>query len=344
MGKKSIWGFITDQYTKVPPVAQADLKDKTIIVVGANTGLGFEAALHFARMGAGKLILACRNKEKGEGAIRRLQEAAGYSRAEVWLLDLAEFASVKAFADRALKEIERLDILLLNAAYASSRDGKFYPTKDGWESALQVNDLSGPLLAFLLLPRMVETAKKHNTRPRTVVVTSEMHYWTSLEKQVFESSNAFELLGSEKYCMPKIMKARYPDSKLLNIFFTRAFSNHLQDKSIIIDSVNPGFCYSEIRRNLRSVFMSVFEWLLARTTEEGSRQLVWAAIGVPNGDEDCLDDLRGAYVSLDAVEEPSDFVLGKEGKQREDKLWEDLISVLEKIDSRVGTIVSQHFL
>jgi molybdopterin/thiamine biosynthesis adenylyltransferase len=71
MAKKTIWGFLQDQYKKVPPAAQADLKGKTVIVVGANTGLGFEAAQHFARMGVGKLILACRNQEKGEAAVQR---------------------------------------------------------------------------------------------------------------------------------------------------------------------------------------------------------------------------------------------------------------------------------
>lgn len=71
MAKKTIWGFLRDQYSKVPPVAQADLRDKTVVVVGANTGLGFEAAQHFARMGVGKLILACRNQEKGDAAVRR---------------------------------------------------------------------------------------------------------------------------------------------------------------------------------------------------------------------------------------------------------------------------------
>lgn len=59
--------------------------------------------------------------------------------------------------------------------------------------------------------------------------------------------------------------------------------------------------------------------LLSRSTEEGSRQLVWAAIGVPEGKS--LDQLRGAYINLERVEEPSDIVLGEEGKRREDKLW-----------------------
>lgn len=67
--------------------------------------------------------------------------------------------------------------------------------------------------------------------------------------------------------------------------------------------------------------MWLFEKLLARTTEEGSRQLVWAAVGTPKGGEESLDKLRGAYVNLADIDEPSDFMLGEKGKKREDKLW-----------------------
>lgn len=71
MARKSLLGFIRDQYTTVPPVVNANLKGKTVVVAGANTGIGFEAAQHFARMDAGRLILACRSREKGEAAVER---------------------------------------------------------------------------------------------------------------------------------------------------------------------------------------------------------------------------------------------------------------------------------
>jgi NAD(P)-dependent dehydrogenase (short-subunit alcohol dehydrogenase family) len=157
-----------------------------------------------------------------------LKEATGCSEAELWMLDLADFASVSAFADRVMKDLERLDILLLNAAIAPGSSGSYYTaTKDGWETAyvlspealaitailtfflliyinsLQVNDLSGPLLALLLLPLMLGTAQEFSTSPRTVVVSSEVHYWTSLEDQVLESPNVFQLIGSKEYCTPR---------------------------------------------------------------------------------------------------------------------------------------------
>lgn len=112
---------------KAPPVVKADLTGKTIIITGANVGLGFEASKHFATMNPKKMILACRDEAKGRAAA----EEIGYAAAEVWPLDLASFKSVTAFADRVEHELERLDILLLNAGFASQSYGL---TEDGYES------------------------------------------------------------------------------------------------------------------------------------------------------------------------------------------------------------------
>ncbi len=111
---------------------------------------------------------------------------------------------------------------------------------------------------------------------------------------------------------------------VLNVFFVRALNSHLKSQDIIVNTVNPGLCYSELLRDARGLdwlYFAVFQKLLARQTEEGSRQLVWAAVGAPNGGEDSLDKLRGAYINLAEINEPADFVLGEEGKKREDKLW-----------------------
>lgn len=64
--------FLRDQWASTPPVVTANLAEKTVVVTGANTGLGFEASKHFARMNPGKLILACRNQQKGEAALIRM--------------------------------------------------------------------------------------------------------------------------------------------------------------------------------------------------------------------------------------------------------------------------------
>ncbi|CAA7262139.1 unnamed protein product [Cyclocybe aegerita] len=335
--------FIRGQLKRVPPVVYDDLSGKHVVVVGANAGLGFEAAKHFARMNPAKLILACRSQTRGEAALRKLVEETGSKVAELWLIDLADFASVKAFVTRYKQEGGRLDLLVENAAILPAQGGKVEMTADGWEAAFQTNDLSPSLLALLLLPRMLETSKQHNSLPRLVIVSSEVHYWSPLgsQRNLLDSENPLQTFGSEAYCTPSIIRTRYFDTKLLNILFTRALADRLCSQSIIIDTVNPGFCESNLRRTMNGV-QAVFSWLmdkaLARTTEEGARQLVWAAVGAKGSE----DGLRGAYISLAAVSEPSDYVISKQGHEDQNKLWDNLIDILVEVDPRVRDIVVNH--
>ena len=67
--KKTFLSFVADQWSTLPPVESVDLSGKTVVVVGANVGIGFEAATHFARMSPAKLIVACRNDDKGKAAV-----------------------------------------------------------------------------------------------------------------------------------------------------------------------------------------------------------------------------------------------------------------------------------
>lgn len=71
MARKSLLAFFCDQWRKIPAVVKTDLSGKTVMVVGANIGLGFEAAKHFATMNPQRLIIACRSKSKGEAAVAR---------------------------------------------------------------------------------------------------------------------------------------------------------------------------------------------------------------------------------------------------------------------------------
>jgi NAD(P)-dependent dehydrogenase (short-subunit alcohol dehydrogenase family) len=67
--RPGLWNFIASQWSRQKPVVKADLTGKTVVVLGANTGLGFEATKHFATMNPGRLILACRSQSKGQAAV-----------------------------------------------------------------------------------------------------------------------------------------------------------------------------------------------------------------------------------------------------------------------------------
>ena len=110
---------------------------------------------------------------------------------------------------------------------------------------------------------------------------------------------------------------------VLNVFFVRELTKRLPANSpVIVTAVNPGYCKSQLRRYLPlplRILNSIVEVLLARTTEEGSRQLLWAAIGGAGREF----ELRGAYVSKATLQEVSDYVLSdeREGTALQTRLW-----------------------
>ena len=109
-------------------------------------------------------------------------------------------------------------------------------------------------------------------------------------------------------------------SIVLNVFFARGLSERLRDKPLIVNTVNPGLCHSALGRNftgLTAWSMWLMKLVLARTSEQGSRQLIWACVG----GKDNIDQLRGAYISSMQVQEPSDSVVSEEGKCVQTKLW-----------------------
>ena len=146
----SFFQFLREQLTTVPSVEHEDLSGKTVVVIGANIGLGFEAAKHFAKMNPERVILGCRSKERGEAAVtgetnplllsyhslyyytyKELKTETGYESAELWVIDLARISSVIDFVERFEKEGGRIDILLLNAGIAPAPGQQL--TADGYE-------------------------------------------------------------------------------------------------------------------------------------------------------------------------------------------------------------------
>ena len=175
---------VLTQRRNLPLLATTEnISGKTYIVTGANTGLGYEAAKHLVELGAAKVIIAVRNVSSGETAKSEIEKATGKSNvADVWALDLASYDSVKAFAEKAVTELERIDALIENAGVAAH----VRTYVEGHWIGNTVNVMSTLLLAVLLLPKMSETAKKFNTLPHLVIVTSDRAFdceaeWNSIK-------------------------------------------------------------------------------------------------------------------------------------------------------------------
>jgi NAD(P)-dependent dehydrogenase (short-subunit alcohol dehydrogenase family) len=165
--------FIDRQFiNNKPPLPLASFKGQTIIITGASGGLGLEACRHLVSMGASQIILACRNLEKANAAVKNIQATTSCSSdiLKVWKLDLNSYASVLAFADRVKAELPRVDVVLANAGLQTF---KFKITEDN-EETITTNVVSMALLAFLLHPKLRETAAKYNTQTHFTVTASEL--------------------------------------------------------------------------------------------------------------------------------------------------------------------------
>src|SRR6266566_726385 len=115
-----------------------DLGGKTAVVTGANSGLGYETALALARHGA-HVVLACRDEGRGTEAVERLRSEVPQGSVELSLLDLADLASVRKFAEGYAGERNRLDILVNNAGVMALDERRL--TADGFEMQFGTNHL-----------------------------------------------------------------------------------------------------------------------------------------------------------------------------------------------------------
>lgn len=183
-----------------PPVPTADLTGQTIIVTGANVGLGKEAVKHFVNRGAAQVIATSRSTTKGDAALAEIEgETKRPGVATFWELDYGSYASVKAFCAK-VDELDRLDKVILNAGVATS----IYEQFEGDESSVTVNAISTTLLALLLLPTLRRSATQYGIVPTLSVTSSEIHTWAK-----FPERNNSEILRSLSDPKTKTMGERY---------------------------------------------------------------------------------------------------------------------------------------
>lgn len=162
------------------PYPTKQFTSQTIIVTGSNTGMGLEAARHFVRLNAAKVILAVRNLEKGEAAKKSIIESEKKPEAivEVWHLDLSSYASTVAFAQRA-NGLARLDVLVENAGIYMYE----FQMAENNESTITVNTISTFLLGFLLLPKLRETSVAHSRETVLTFTGSFVHFLTNFPER-----------------------------------------------------------------------------------------------------------------------------------------------------------------
>lgn len=198
---------------------------KTIIITGANSGLGFSCAMNIAKASLEyQIILACRDSEKAEQAKELIVQETGNQNIRPMELDLSSLKSVRRFVESVVSaQLTPVYGLVCNAGLG---DGGI--TKDSFELTFGVNHLGHFLLTNLLLPFMSEPG-------RIAIVSSDMHNppggltWPGVKELIYPNKN----LGSSK---------RYSLSKLCNLYFTYELSRILKQtgRNITVNAFNPG--------------------------------------------------------------------------------------------------------
>ena len=229
--------FIYRQFIYYPPVPEASFNGKTAIVTGASSGLGLEACRWKVRLGASQVILACRNVEKAKAAVKDIEATTACSSdtLQVWHLDMGSYASVQAFSDRVKAELPRVDVLIANAGLQTQ---KFQMTEDN-EATIITNVVSMSLLAFLLHPKLRETAAKYNTQTHFTVTGSELYEVAKFNERKAPAGQLFATLNDKSKAS---MLDRYNVSKLLAIFVVKQIAalSPINSSGVIVNCVAPG--------------------------------------------------------------------------------------------------------
>lgn len=239
-------------------LSSATLQGKTVLITGANTGIGKETAMDLAVRGA-RVIMACRDVDKGEEAAASIRATHPKAQVEVRELDLADTCSIRAFAQKFLSEVDHLHILINNAGVMMC---PYTKTVDGFEMHIGVNHLGHFLLTYLLIGLL-----KRSAPARVVVVSSLAHNFGWIRFHDLHSQGSYN--SGLAYCQ----------SKLANVLFARELARRLQGTNVTVNSVHPGTVNSDLTRH-STLMMLLFTILsiFLKTPREGAQTSIYCAV------------------------------------------------------------------
>jgi NAD(P)-dependent dehydrogenase (short-subunit alcohol dehydrogenase family) len=213
-----------------------NMKGKTCIVTGSNSGIGRATALALANMDA-MVVMVARDRDRGEKARAGIIRETGNDAARLMICDISSMESIRQFAKEFKESYQKLDVLINNAgAFFSKRQ----TTVDGFERTLAVNYLGPFLLTHELLPLLKSSAPS-----RIINVGS----WMARLGKI-----AFDDLQYEKNYSG--MKA-YANSKLILTMFTYELARLLEGSRVTVNVVEPGFVSTNLGRNSGSLLLSL---------------------------------------------------------------------------------------
>ncbi|RWS29031.1 Retinol dehydrogenase 11-like protein [Leptotrombidium deliense] len=242
-------------------VVGCDMDGKVVIITGANTGIGKEAARMFARLNA-KVIIACRCLQSGRSAAEDISNSTQNSNIIVKECDLRSLKSVRNFVDDVLSTEERLDVLVCNAGIGGQFGRNL--TEDNIEVQFQTNHLSHFLMVNLLTDLL-----KRSSPSRVVITSSSAHRFGTLDIE--------NMIRFDKYISHPFFA--YSDTKLANLLFMRELSRKLKNSAVTVNALHPGAVYTNIIKYNKVWYMKIILIFLCflqnRSVEEGAQTIVY---------------------------------------------------------------------
>jgi NAD(P)-dependent dehydrogenase (short-subunit alcohol dehydrogenase family) len=203
----------------------ATVQGKTVLITGADGGIGTETTKAIAEKGA-TIIMACIDKAAAEPLCQAIKEESGNPNIEVMHIDLASLASIRQFVKEFSDKYKQLHVLINNAGIFSMNRGE---TQHGFERTMGINYLGPFLLTNLLLPLLKQTPEARilnvssNAYPQGKIDLDDLHF-----KKKYQGFRA------------------YGTSKLAIVLFTQELAERLKDTGVTVNALHPGHAGTDI--------------------------------------------------------------------------------------------------
>jgi NAD(P)-dependent dehydrogenase (short-subunit alcohol dehydrogenase family) len=275
--------------------SETRMDGKIVMITGANSGIGKETARVLAERGA-TIIMICRNKERGEIALKELKEKTGSDKIELILADLTEPDTIRDAVDKFKEKFDHLDVLINNAGLTLNER---IITSEGYEKTFATNHLGHFQLTQLLLDIL-----KRSTPSRIVNVSSAVHRTANLK---------FNDINQKKHYRGYLA---YANSKLANLLFTYDLARRLEGTGVTVNALHPGFVRTNFGKGGRNWLLKAlfaFARLFAINVEKGAKTSIYLASSPE------VEGITGKYFAECKAVKSSDASYDLESQKR---LWQ----------------------
>ncbi|MBA2611855.1 MAG: SDR family oxidoreductase [Bacteroidetes bacterium] len=266
------------------------MKNKVVIITGANSGMGKVTAIELAKKQA-TIVMVCRNKQLGEAAKAEIVSVSGNKNIDLLIGDLSSQGSIRELAKEIKEKYPQIDVLVNNAGLAFSN---YQTSVDNVEMTFAVNHIGYFLLTNLLLDNL-----KAAPKARIVNIASSTHTGAKMN---------FEDIGhKQKYTLFGV----YNQSKLCNVLFTLDLAKRLKGTNVTVNCLNPGPVKTNLSRDM-GAFFKFIGGLFFLTPEKASETAIYLASSPE------VETVSGKYFSKKKAIDPSKL---SQDETVQKKLW-----------------------